>query len=266
MTTRQTILITGATDGLGQRTAEMLAGPDTLLLIHGRDRDRGQRVVAAVEAAGGAAMFYRADFAALGAVRELAATLANDHPRLDVLVNNAGIALANGPRRLSDDGHELTFAVNYLAPFLLTHLLRDRLSGQARVINVASAGQSPIDFDNVMLERNYNGMRAYTQSKLANVMFTFDCAEAWPKVTSSCLHPATFMATGMLRAAGIQPINSVDTGARAVIALITKPRADVHGLYFDVRRESRAHAQAYDLDARRRLRDLSLALTGRATT
>jgi NAD(P)-dependent dehydrogenase (short-subunit alcohol dehydrogenase family) len=263
---RRTILITGSTDGLGRRVAERLAAPDTLMLVHGRDAARGHAVVAAIEAAGGSAVFHQADFAELDAVRRMAEAIAKDHPQIDVLINNAGIALTRGQRQLSADGHELTFAVNYLAPFLLTRMLLPCLgrTRPSRIVNVASAGQAPIDFDDVMLERGYEGMRAYCQSKLAEIMFTFDLAEELDaaKVASVSLHPATYMDTRMVREGGIQPINTVDLGADAVLALVNAPGDKVSGRYFDVKREARAHAQAYDRAARRRLRDLSVTLTG----
>jgi NAD(P)-dependent dehydrogenase (short-subunit alcohol dehydrogenase family) len=263
---RKVILITGATDGLGRRVAEKLASPAVQCLIHGRDASRGRDVVKSVEAAGGLATFYQADFASLQAVRELADKIAAEYAQIDVLINNAGIALANGSRRTSEDGFELTFAVNYLAPFLLTRMLLARLGQEraSRIINVASAGQAPIDFRNVMLERNYDGMLAYRQSKLAQIMFTFDTAEELKrtKVITAALHPSTYMDTTMVRNGGIQPINSVDTGADAVVALVTKPVEAVSGKYFDVQRESRANGQAYDREAQRKLRELSMKLTG----
>jgi NAD(P)-dependent dehydrogenase (short-subunit alcohol dehydrogenase family) len=260
------ILVTGATDGLGRRVAEKLASPDVHLLIHGRDASRGQEVVKIVEAAGGSATFYQADFASLEAVRQLAKRIVTEHPQIDVLINNAGIALDNAPRQTSEDGYELTFAVNYLAPFLLTRLLLPCLGCEraSRIVNVASAGQAPVDFNNVMLERGYEAMLAYRQSKLAQIMFTFDMAEELKetKVTTATLHPSTYMDTTMVRNGGITPISSVDTGADAVIALVEKPVEVVSGKYFDVQRESRANGQAYDREARRKLRNLSMKLTG----
>jgi len=260
------ILVTGATDGLGRRVAEKLAAPDVHLLVHGRDAGRGQAVVKSVAAAGGSATFYQADFASLDSVRSFAKTIAAAHPQIDVLINNAGIALAKGPRQTSGEGYELAFAVNYLAPFLLTRLLLPCLgrARPSRIINVASAGQAPVDFSNVMLERGYEGMLAYRQSKLAQIMFTFDLAEELEgtKVTTATLHPSTYMDTAMVRNGGITPISSVDTGADAVIALIEKPVEAISGRYFDVQRESRASGQAYDREARRKLRDLSMKLTG----
>jgi NAD(P)-dependent dehydrogenase (short-subunit alcohol dehydrogenase family) len=260
------ILVTGATDGLGRRVAEKLAAPGVLLLVHGRDRARGQAVVAAIEAAGGEAIFHEVDFASLDAVGRMSEGIAATHQQIDVIVNNAGIALARGPRQLSADGHELTFAVNHLAPFLLTRMLLKHLGRErpSRVINVASAGQTAIDFQNVMLEHGYDGMRAYCQSKLANIMFAFDLAQELEGAdsTAASLHPSTYMDTAMVRAAGATPLSSVETGADAVLALVNKPSVAIAGRYFEVMRETRAHAQAYDRDARRKLHRLSLELTG----
>ena len=207
-----------------------------------------------------------AELASLDEVRELARRVERDHERLDVLVNNAGIGTA-GPREESRDGHELRFAVNYLAGYLLTRLLVPLLvrSAPARVVNVSSAGQAPIDFDDVMLERSYSGVQAYCQSKLAQVMFTFDLAEELRDagVTVNCLHPATYMPTKMVRAAGASPMSSLEEGVEATRRLVDAPELDgVTGRYFDGVQESRAHPQAYDEDARRRLRELSGRLAG----
>jgi NAD(P)-dependent dehydrogenase (short-subunit alcohol dehydrogenase family) len=253
MSAQKIVVITGATDGLGRRLAERLAAPGTHLHVHGRDAARGRAVVSAVEAAGGTATFHRADFASLDAVRGLAEAIAASGSPVDLLINNAGIAIPGGARALSADGHELHFAVNYLAGFLLTHRLRP-----SRVIHVASAGQQAIEFDNVMLTRGYDGMRAYCQSKLAQIMFSIDLAET---MTSVSLHPSTYMDTTMVRGAGIRPLNSVETGADAVLALVNAPAAAVSGRYFDVQREARANAQAYDSAARQKLREISLELT-----
>jgi NAD(P)-dependent dehydrogenase (short-subunit alcohol dehydrogenase family) len=265
MSAKRIVLITGASGGLGRRIAEKLAGAGTHLLLHGRNTGRGKAAVAAVEKAGGSAQFYEADFASLAGIRQLAEAVQAEHDLLDVLVNNAGIALLGGERQESADGFELTFAVNYLSTFLLTTLLRPLLGVQrpAKVVNVASAGQSPIDFGNVMLERGYDGYKAYAQSKLAQILFTFDLAEEWDatRVTANCLHPATYMDTAMVRDAGIRPLNSVDTGADAVLALVNDTQG-ITGRYFDVTRETKANAQAYDREARRRLKALSLELTG----
>jgi len=188
--------------------------------------------------------------------------------RLDVLINNAGIGTGPNPRReTSADGHELRFAVNYLACFLLTRLLLPALrrGAPSRIVNVASAGQQEIDFDDVMLTRGYTGMRAYCQSKLAQVLFTFDLAEELrgSGVTATCLHPATHMDTTMVREGGFQPTSTVAEGGEAILALAVSPgRAGESGAYFSGQRPARPLAQAEDPAARRQLRMLSERLTG----
>lgn len=266
MTLKRTILITGATDGLGGRTAEKLASADVLLLIHGRDARRGREIVEAIEAAGGSASFYQADFASLLSVRRMADAIAHTYDRLDVIINNAGVTSTQGQRRLSEDGYELHFAVNYLAGFLLTQLLRPCLCAQraSLVINVASAVQAPIDFENVMLEHGYDWHRAYGQSKLADIMFARDLSEELEpyNVTSVSLHPSSYMDTRMVRAAGITPTTSVDVGAQAILALVNGAGSAISGHYFNGMHQARAHPQAYDVEARQMLRQLSLELTG----
>src|SRR5471032_1961430 len=181
----KTVLITGATDGVGRVVATRLAAPQRAdggwrVLAHGRSRERGLALVKEIEAAGGKARFIAADLASLTEVRKLADAVAAETNKLELLINNAGIgSTGDRPgRQVSADGHELRFAVNYLAGFLLTHLLMPLLkaSTPSRVVNVASAGQLPIDFSDVMLTRNYNGTDAYRQSKLAQILFTVDLA------------------------------------------------------------------------------------------
>jgi NAD(P)-dependent dehydrogenase (short-subunit alcohol dehydrogenase family) len=225
--------------------------------------------VAAVGDAGGRAEFLAADLASLAAVRGLADDVQRRTDRLHLLVNNAGIGSAGprGQRQTSADGHELRFAVNYLAGFLLTHLLLDLLKAAApsRIVNVSSAGQQAIDFGDVMLTRGYSGTRAYCQSKLAQILFTVDLAGALKGsgVTVNALHPATYMDTTMVRQAGATPISTVAQGADAILNLATSPALDGRsGLYFNGQREARADAQAYDEAARRRLRMRSEVLTG----
>ncbi|MDQ0468732.1 SDR family NAD(P)-dependent oxidoreductase [Labrys wisconsinensis] len=268
-TTGRTVLITGATDGVGRRVAERLAADGATVLVHGRDRPRAEELLAGIRRAGGTATFYPADFSALSEVHALAEAVRRDHHRLDVLVNNAGIGTAGpGPgRQTSRDGHELRFAVNYLAGFLLTRLLLPLLAASrpARIVNVASAGQQAIDFADVMLTRGYSGTRAYCQSKLAQIMFTFDLAEELDGtgVTATCLHPASYMDTTMVRASGVRPLSTVEEGADAILQLATSPGTSGRsGLYCDGLQPSRAHAQAYDGAARERLRLLSAQLAG----
>jgi NAD(P)-dependent dehydrogenase (short-subunit alcohol dehydrogenase family) len=266
----KTVLITGSTDGVGRRVAERLAATGAIVLVHGRDKARAQELVSRIRDKGGKAAFYLADFSSLDEVRTLAKAIEHDHDRLDLLVNNAGIGTGgDAGRQQSRDGHELRFAVNYLAGFLLTRRLLPLLkaSTPARIVNVSSAGQQAIDFSDVMLTRGYSGVRAYCQSKLAQIMFTFDLAAelAGSGVTANCLHPASYMDTTMVRQAGIAPISSVEQGADAILNLAAGPTLEARaGLYYDGLRPSRGAAQAYDTAARQRLRTLSQDLTGLA--
>ena len=266
---RRIALVTGSTDGVGRFVAERLGADGWEVIVHGRDSARGEAVVAAIVAAGGGARFLSADLSDLAAVRGLAEQIAKAAPRLDLLINNAGIGAGrSGERRqVNAAGVELRFAVNYLAGFALTlHLLPlIRRSAPARVVNVASVGQRAIDFDDVMLERSYSGGRAYMQSKLAQAMFTFDLAERLQGtgVTVNCLHPATYMATTMVREAGVEPWSTVEEGGRAILNLAASPALEGQsGLYFNGLEESRAAAQAYDAKARAKLWALSLQLAG----
>jgi NAD(P)-dependent dehydrogenase (short-subunit alcohol dehydrogenase family) len=174
----KTALITGSTDGVGRLVAKRLGDAGTRVLVHGRNRERGERVVVEIKEGGGSAEFLVADLSALAEVRRLAEAVQQRTDRLDILINNAGIGTggSGAPRQTSADGYELRFAVNYLAGFLLTHLLLPLIkqSAPARIVNVASAGQQAIDFTDVMLTRGYSGTRAYCQSKLAQIMFTFE--------------------------------------------------------------------------------------------
>jgi NAD(P)-dependent dehydrogenase (short-subunit alcohol dehydrogenase family) len=263
----KTALVTGSTDGVGRVVAERLGQMGARVLVHGRDQARGEQVVGAIKGAGGTAEFLEADLAALAEVRHLAEAVRATTDRLDILINNAGIGSAGAARQASADGHELRFAVNYLAGFLLTNLLLPviKQSAPARIVNVASAGQQAIDFADVMLTRGYSGSRAYCQSKLAQIMFTVDLAAELDGsgVTVNALHPATYMNTTMVRRAGVTPISTVEEGAEAILNLAAGPAlAGRSGLYFNGLREARADRQAYDAQARSRLRALSLELTG----
>lgn len=265
-------LITGATDGVGRVVARALGKDGWRVLVHGRDRARGEALVREIEQGGGSAAFFAADLASLAEVRRLAEAVRATTDRLDLLINNAGIGTAgNAPgRKTSADGHELRFAVNYLAGFLLTHLLLPLLkaSAPARIVNVSSAGQQAIDFSDVMLTRQYSGGVAYCQSKLAQILFTVDLAAELEGsgVIVNALHPSTYMNTTMVRQAGVAPMSRVEDGAEAILQLAVSPAlAGRSGLYFNVLREAHANAQAYDAEARRNLRALSLELTGLAS-
>jgi NAD(P)-dependent dehydrogenase (short-subunit alcohol dehydrogenase family) len=266
----KTVLVTGATDGLGRHVAMMLAKDGATVLLHGRDQAKGEAVLAEIRAATGNANleFHRADLASLAEVRELAGAVQAAHPRLDVLVNNAGVGLfGGGGRQTSRDGLELHFAVNYLAPFLLTELLLPTLKAGApsRIVNVSSLGQAPIDFDDVQLEKSYSGMQGYCQSKLAQIMFTIDLAEKLKGtgVTVTSLHPGTFMNTNMVVGQGMAPQSRVEDGAAAVYRLAASPDVEGEtGVFYNQQTLGRANEQAYDAAARRRLWDLSAELAG----
>jgi NAD(P)-dependent dehydrogenase (short-subunit alcohol dehydrogenase family) len=254
------ILITGATDGLGRGLANALAADGHTVLVHGRSQERIDDTIA--ELPGEGHRGYLADLASLEQVRRLAAEVNEREERLDVLVNNAGIGF-DGEREESQDGIELRFAVNYLAGYVLTEALLPLLerSKPSRIVNVSSGGQTAIDFDDPMIEQGYSGWRAYMQSKLAQILFTFTLAEelAGTDVTATCLHPATYMPTKIVAS----PVSTLEEGVAATLRLVADPAlAGVTGEYFDGTRASAADPQAYDRGARLRLEELSRALAG----
>ena len=262
------ILITGSTDGMGRELARELGAMGAHVIVHGRNIERGTQVVRWIEEeSDGSAHFIRADFSSFDEVREMASTIRSDCDRLDVLINNAGIGRGEDQtlRETSDDGHELRFQVNYLAGVLLTYELLPLLLdiAPAIIVNVASGAQAPIDFADVMLEEDYDGGRAYSQSKLAQILFTFDLAEQLEGtgVTVSALHPATMMPTTMVLERGGQPMSELDKGVQAVLNLVRSPDVGT-GNHFTGTSPSQANAQAYDRDARRKLRELAFDLTG----
>jgi NAD(P)-dependent dehydrogenase (short-subunit alcohol dehydrogenase family) len=268
---RPTTLITGATQGLGRGIALDLARRGGTVLLHGRDRVRLDAVAAEVRttAPGTTVRTYLAELADLRQVRAMAERILAEEPRLDALVNNAVAGGGSDPlrRELSAQGHELRFAVNHLAPYALVRGLLPLLtsSAPARVINVASIGQERIDFDDIMLERGYEGLRAYCRSKLALIMATFELAGelAGTGVTVNALHPAHLMDTQGVRDYGLTPAVGVEEGVRPTVRLVTDPEvAGVTGRYFDRFTDSRAHEQAYDADARKRLMELTHRLVG----
>ncbi|TMI85577.1 MAG: SDR family oxidoreductase [Bacillati bacterium ANGP1] len=271
----QVVLVTGATDGLGKAVARELASRRATVLLHGRDTARGEATLHEVRQATGndRLRVSLADFSSLAQVRRLAEAILAGTERLDLLINNAGVG-GTSPRQESQDGHELRFAVNYLAPFLLTHLLLPllRRSAPARIVNVASAGQAPIDFDDVMLTRAYEPLHAYRQSKLAQIMHTFELAERLraqgeTHVTVNALHPASLMPTKMVFEMFGAPMSTLEEGTEATLHLAISPDLDgVTGRYFNGRREARALEQAYDPEARRRLWAISEQLCGLAGT
>jgi NAD(P)-dependent dehydrogenase (short-subunit alcohol dehydrogenase family) len=262
------IFITGSTDGLGRELALRLAGEGAHLVIHGRNVERGNEVVDAALSEGAAsARFYAADFASLDEVRELARAVRADYERLDVLVNNAGVGPgAPGHERvLTDDGNELRFQVNYLAGFLLTHLLMDRLEAAtpSRVVNVASRAQQPLDFEDLAMDEGYQGGLAYGRSKLAQIIFTVDLARELEGtgIRVFAVHPAPAMDTELVRETGSTPQTPVAQGVEAVYRVVTGEGLDSGSFFFELD-EARAHEDAYDAEVQRRLREISDSLVG----
>jgi NAD(P)-dependent dehydrogenase (short-subunit alcohol dehydrogenase family) len=265
---QKVVFITGSTDGLGRELAFRMAATGAHVIVHGRNLERGKEVVDSIRKLGNGARatFYAADFGKLSDVRALADSVLKNHPRLDVLINNAGIWLRTYPtRELSADGNELTWQVNYLAGFLLTHLLEPLLtkSAPSRVVNVVSRSQTPIDLDDVNQVRSFSGGRAYSMSKLAQVMFTFDLARELEnkRVRVYAVHPSSQMDTYLVRNAGGMPRSTVAEGAVAVMNLVTTESIPT-GAYYEILAIGRANAQAYDEAARARLQSISKQQTG----
>jgi len=265
----QVIMVTGATDGIGKQTAHDLASMGATVLLHGRNQERAEATLQEIRAAtrNERLEYYLADFSSLAEVRRLAEAVQAKHYRLNLLINNAGIGAGNPTKMqcaLSQNGYELRFAVNYLAPFLLTHLLLAclRHAAPSQIVNVASL-QYPIDFEDVMLKRRYDPMQAYCQSKLALVMFTFDLAEQLKGegIAVNCLHPGSRLDTKMVREMFTESWGSVQSGADAIIHVATSMElAGVSGKYFYQMQETQAIEQAYDRSCRRKLRQLSESL------
>jgi retinol dehydrogenase-14 len=279
--TGKTVLITGGTGGIGKATAIGLARAGARVGIVGRDATRGEAAAAEIRSASGnpSVDVFTADMSSQAEVRRLAAEVLDRYPRLEVLVNNVGGFWAH--RRVTADGLEHTFAVNHLAGFLLTNLLLDRLvaSAPARVVTVSSGAQSMgrIDFDDLQGARKYSGQRAYNQSKLANVMFTFELGRRLEGtgVTANVLHPgvtrtafgaedqAWYFTTGSGLARRF--MKSPEQGAQTPILLASSPEVEgVSGTYFANGKPKEANKLAYDTDAAARLWRVSAELVGLA--
>ena len=261
---QRVILVTGSTGGLGRETALALARAGDHVIIHGRNAERAREVIRQVEEGGrGSVRFYQADLASLEATRDLANAILADYERLDVLVNNAGVLVPDQQeRRLSADGYELHFHVNYLAGYVLTNMLLPLLEASApsRVVNVAS-GQRPLDFDDLMFEKEYNGLDAYLRSKNAQIMMTFAMAPylSSRNITTNALFPSGLMNTDMVIEAGFEPQSSVETGRDALLQLINDDVGSGH--FFDVFEVGEAIPQASDPSAQQKLMDASEELT-----
>ena len=259
--TGKVVLITGSTDGLGRDAARRIAAAGAYVIVTGRSAPRGDSLVAEIKKSGkGDARFYQADLASMAEASRLADQVLRDTKRLDFLINNAGIGwVFDSTRKLSPDGYEMHFAINYLSHYLLTKKLLPLVvkSAPSRIINVSSGSQLPIDFDDVMMEKGYNGNRGYSQSKLAQVMMTIDMAPELEKqgVLTYSLHPATTMATTMALALKVKPRSTIAEGTESVInAMIT---TEPTGTFFNQLKPWKPQAQALDPEARAKLRNVS---------
>lgn len=274
----KTILVTGATSGIGQETARALAERGRRVIIAARSEDKARDTVAGIRASTGnhEVDYLLADFTSLDSVRDLAAQFLQRYDKLDALVNNAGAYFLR--RQESADGYEMTLAVNHLAPFLLTDLLRERLqaSAPARVVNVASDAheQATMDFDDLQFEQRYPSFGAYGRSKLANILFTYELARRLEGtgVTANAVHPG-FVSTGMgsnnvpsWLGKGFRRLTSlfardVVKGAETVIYLADAPEvAGISGKYFVDKTAVSSSPLSYDEAAAARLWDLSAQL------
>jgi NAD(P)-dependent dehydrogenase (short-subunit alcohol dehydrogenase family) len=255
------ILITGSTDGIGKQTAIDLARKGATVLIHGRDQGRCKRTMREIKDTTGndRLEFFIADLASLRQIRNLAKEIKSRHDKLDVLINNAGVI--ENHRKLTEDGYEMTFAVNHLAYFLLTGLLLDLLkkSAPSRIINVCSmTHSSSIDFDDLQSEKYYSGYSAYSLSKLCNILFTYELAERLQGtgVTANCLHPGV-IDTKLLRTnfSGGRPVSE---GSKTSVYLATAPELEnISGKYFVDKRETRSSNISFDPEVMKKLWEIS---------
>jgi len=276
------VLVTGATSGIGRETALALGSLGATVLVHGRDEAAGERVVGELRRVGAeAASFLPADFASLASVEDLAAAVESRVDGLDVLVNNAGGHFRRG--RLTDAGVERTFAVNHLAPFLLTARLAPILADDGRVVTVASTvhGRYDGDFSEVGSVADYDGLDAYARSKLANVLFTLELAERLDGPTATCCPPGFVPGSRLWRNASL-PVRLVVSALAALPDPITRRVADTpataaatgtylaaapeaadwNGVYVSDCEPTDPATQARDDDLRERLWDLSVELSG----
>jgi len=265
----KTMLVTGATDGIGMQTAIDLARLGHHVLIHGRSQARGECLVGHIRQTIQHAQveLVLADLAQMAQVRALAQDILDKYPRLDVLINNAGVF--QDTRTLTGDGFETTFAVNHLAPFLLTNLLLERLKASApsRIISVSSGTHrgGQIEWDNLQGERHYSGYDAYSRSKLANVLFAFALARRLKGtgVTSNALHPGV-ISTKLLHA-GWKSAGGADLerGAETSVMLATDPAVEgITGRYFDNRREAASSPATQDIRLQEELWRVSAGMVG----
>jgi len=263
------VLVTGATDGIGREMARTLAMMGYYVLLHGRDRERGEAVQKDIIEATGRrnCEFYCADFSSLPAVRRMAEEIRERHDRLNILVNNAGVFMQ--VRELTEDGMEMTFGVNHLAPFLLTSLMLDSLirSAPSRIVTVSSISHWParVDWNNLQGERRFSGHDAYSLSKLANILFTYELADRLKGtgVTATTLDPGN-IDTKMLRA-GWPSLrgDSPAAGARTPLYLATAPEVEgITGVYFEACAPASSSPMSMDRGLRKQFWRVSEKLAG----
>ena len=265
------VLITGSTDGIGRETARILAERGAHVILHGRRENRCQETVKHIHRRVPEARldYIVLDLAEVERIGDIGTMVGAVTDRIDVLINNAGVGPGqHGQERdVSPDGYELRFAVNHLAPFAVTHHLLPflRVPERARIVNVTSAAQAPLDFDDLMMSREFDPMRAYSRSKLAMVMFTIDLAAYLTDtgITANCLHPGSLLDTKMVRETFGAARGTAETGAVNEVYVATSSDLEgITGEYFYEETRRRPHDQAFDETARRRLWEVSEELTG----
>ncbi len=262
------ILITGSTDGIGKSTAFALAGAGAFVILHGRDEKKGGRVMRLLEKEIGneQADLVIADYSEQEQIRHMASDLLSRYTCLDVLVNNAGTF--QKIRRITREGIELTFAVNYLGPFLLTHLIQPLFRSGSRIVTVASSAHEDvdrIDWENLPLQPRYDAWSSYALSKFADVTFTYTLARnlEGTGITANCLHPGV-VNTKLSRSASPGAATlTPEEGAQTSIWLASSPDvAGVSGRYFEEKQAVRSSSLTYDIGVQKRLRKVAQELTG----
>jgi len=272
------VLVTGANSGIGRAASLALAKKGATLVMVARDKERGEAARSEIirESQNGSVDLLLADLSSLESVRQLATEFQRKYSKLHVLINNAG--LFNQRRHVTMDGYENTFATNYLAPFLLTNLQLDLLKASApsRIINVSSVGHysGHINFDDLNLEKEYGGWKAYGQSKLALVLFTHELAKKLQgtSVTVNAVHPGTVATNiwsrplgpvGFIMALPKLFMTSPERGAETIVYLASSPDAkDLNGEYLEKLKVKKSSDESYNEETAQRLWDVSAKLTG----
>lgn len=271
-------IITGATSGMGFATALALAGMGATLGLVYRNKERGNRAIQTIydKTKSKKAISFNADLSSMEAIRKVSAEIKRTFPQIDVLINNAGAI--NQERIVTADGYELSFAVNHLAYFLLTNLLMENLkaSPKARIVSVASEASriGKLNFDDLQSEKKYSSFKAYGQSKLANILFTYGLARRLEgtNVSANCLHPGGVKTrfagemngfTGMIWKAFTPFLRTAEKGAETIIWLASSPEVEgISGKYFKDKKEIRSIKPSYDTDTQKKLWEVSERLTG----